>query len=128
MEDVHNYIGSAIQQDDVPPNQYVRAIRGRRRQLAFQILRARLDPFLKPWRKRAAPRQLLFQARGQLVSLGESRRKIALVAVIPSANHFTVMVFIEMLSLIVVISMFAVALPMSVALSDCGTCSDQKKA
>jgi len=56
MENVHNDISSAIQQHDVSPNQYVRAIRRRRWQPPFQILRTRLEPFLKPWRKSATPR------------------------------------------------------------------------
>jgi hypothetical protein len=46
MEDVHDDIGSAIQQDNVPANQNVRAIRRGRRQPPFQVLGTRLKSFL----------------------------------------------------------------------------------
>jgi|SRR5215475_7607231 len=93
-------------------------LRRGRRQPPFQILRARLDLFLKSWRKLAAPHKLSFQSRRQSVSFGESRRKIAFVAVIPTAN-VAVMVAVVMLALVVVISVFVVALSVAVSLSKC---------
>src|SRR5713226_4593883 len=46
MEDVHNDVGSAIHQNDVSPNQHVRAIRRRRRQAALKVFGTGLEPFL----------------------------------------------------------------------------------
>ena len=86
-----------------------------------------MEPLLEPGRKFAAAYKLFFQPRRQPVLLGESRREIALLAVIPSAN-VAVMVPVVMLALIVILSMFVVTFSVSVALSECGTDIQQKKA
>ena len=127
MENVHNDIGPAIQQDNVSPNQYVLALRRRRRQLPFQILRTWLQPFLETWRKLAAPHKLSFQAWRQPVFLGEPWRKIALMAFVPSAN-VAVLVPVVLLALVVVVSVFVVTFPVSLALRECGTRSQQNEA
>jgi hypothetical protein len=118
MEDVHNHICSAIYQNNVPPNQHMRAIRRRWRQPPLEIFGARLESFLKPWRERAAPYQLFFQSGGQPVSLSKPRRKVTLVVVIPSAHNLTVMILIELFVAVVIIPMLAVSLsvPVSVTL------------
>lgn len=120
MKNVHNDIGSAIQQNNVSTNQYVRAIRRRRRQPTFQLLRTWLEPLLQSWRKLATPHKLSFQPWRQPVSLSKSWRKIALMAVIPFAN-VAVMVSVVMLALVVVISMLVVTFSVSFALSERGT-------
>jgi hypothetical protein len=117
MKDVHNYIGSAIQQNNVSANQHMRAIGRWRRQPPFQILGTRLKAFLEPRRECAAPRKLLFQTRGQLVSFGKSGRKIVLMVIIPFAHGFTVVVLIKIFALVVCVSMFIVPLSMAVSVT-----------
>jgi hypothetical protein len=115
VEDVHDYICSAIQQNDVSTNQDVRAIRGRRGQPPFKVLGTGLEPFLESWRERATPHKLFFQSRGQLVSLRQARRKIALVLGIPPAHRFAVVILIVFG--LVVIALLIVAFSMSLSLS-----------
>ncbi len=62
VEDVQDYIGPAIQQNNMPANHHMSAVRRRRRQPALEFLRTRLKPLLEPRRKRPAPDQLPFQA------------------------------------------------------------------
>src|SRR5215831_1084105 len=111
----------------MPTNQDVLAIGRGRRQPPFQFLWTRLDPFLKPWGERPAPHKLSFQSRRQPVFLRESRRKIALVLVIPSTNVAVTVPVVVMLALVVVISVFVVAFSVSIALCKCGTGGQHKK-
>ena len=127
VKDVQHYVSPAIQQDDVSSNQNVRAIRRGRRQPPFQVLRTRLQAFLKTWRKLTASHKLFFQPWRQPVFLGESWWKIGLMVVIPPAN-VAVMVPVVMLALIVVISVFVVTFPVAIALRKCGTGRQYKKA
>jgi hypothetical protein len=60
VEDVHNDVGSAIQQNDVSTDQHVRAIGWRRRQAPLEFFRAGLEALLEPRRQSAAPRELFF--------------------------------------------------------------------
>jgi hypothetical protein len=117
MKDVHNYICSAIHQNNVSSDEHVSAIGRWRRQPPFQILGARLKAFLEPRRECAAPRKLLFQSRRQLVSFGKSGRKIVLVVVVPFAHGFTVGILIEMLALVVAIPVFFVTFSMAVSVT-----------
>src|SRR5258708_17186711 len=71
---------------------------------------------MEPRRERAAPHKLFFQPRGQLLSLGKSGRKVALVFVIPSANSVAVVILVVALSLVVTIFMFFVTLSVSVSM------------
>src|SRR5258708_26660240 len=127
MEDVDDHIGSAVQQNDVPPNQDVRAIGRRRWEPPLKILRTGLELFLESRWQRAAPHKLFFQSRGQLVSLGKSGRKVAPVFVIPSPNRFTVAILI-VFTLIVIVSVLTMPLsvPVSVPLGSCQTAGKQK--
>jgi hypothetical protein len=71
-----------------------------------------LESFLEAWRERAAPHKLFFQSRRQLISLGKSGRKAALVLVIPSANSVTIlMVF----TLVIFVSVRTVSLSVSLS-------------
>jgi hypothetical protein len=115
-DEIHHYIGSLVEQNNVPAYQHVAAIRGRRGQAEFQIYGDRLEPFLKAWWERAATHKLFFQSRGQTVFLGESRREIVLMLVIPPANSFAVAVFVVVIFLVVLCAMFVVTLSMSVSL------------
>jgi hypothetical protein len=60
MEEVHDDVCSAIQQNNVSSNQHVRAIRRRRREPPLKVFGTGLKPFLKPRRERAAPHKLFF--------------------------------------------------------------------
>lgn len=71
--------------------------------MPFKILRARLDALLQSRGERASPHKLLFQSWRQLVFLCKSWRKIALLVVVPSAHNLTVIVVIEMFTLVVII-------------------------
>jgi hypothetical protein len=115
VEDVHDYIRCAIQQNDVSTNQYVGAIRRRWRQPPFEVFGAGLQSLLKPWRERATSNELFFQSRWQLISLRQARRKMALVLAIPPAHSFAVMVFVIVFTLVVVIVMLIVAFSMSLS-------------
>ena len=119
VKDIHDHIGSAIQQNDVSSNQYVRAIGRRRRQPTLKLFGTRLETLLEPWWQGTTPRELFFQPWGQLISFGKSRWKIALVTVIPSTHRFTVMIVIEVFPLVVVISMFVVTFSVSMTLGQC---------
>jgi hypothetical protein len=118
-DEIHHYIGSLVEQNNVPAYQHVAALRGRRGQAAFQIYGNRLEPFLKAWWERTATHKLFFQSRGQTVFLGESRREIVLMLVIPPAHSFAVAVFVVVIFLVVLCAMFVVALSMSVAITLC---------
>jgi hypothetical protein len=85
-----------------------------------------LQAFLKTRRKLAASHKLFFQPWRQPVFLGESWWKIALMVAIPPAN-VAVMVPVVVLALIVVISVFVVTFPVSIALGKCGTGMQYKK-
>jgi hypothetical protein len=117
MEDVHNYVGSAIQQNNVSADEHVRAIGRWWRQLPLEVFGTGLESFPKTWRERTAPHKLFFQSGRQLVSLGKSGRKIVLVVVIPSAHGFTVLTLIEVLTLVVIISVFMVAPSLSISVT-----------
>jgi len=94
-----------------------------RSQAPLEFLGAGLNALLQTGWKCAAAHELLFQSWRQLVSLGEPRRKMIPVIVIPAAHGFMVAVSIQMLFVIasvfisiVVISMFVVTLAMAVAM------------
>jgi hypothetical protein len=63
VEDVHNNIGPAIQQNKMPANHHMRAVGRGRRQPLFELLGARLETFLEAGWKRASTDKLLFQSR-----------------------------------------------------------------
>jgi len=126
MENVHDDIGFAIQQDDMAADQDVLAIGRGRGEPPFQIHGTRLELFLEPWRKFAAAHKLSFQPWRQPVFLGEAWRKVALMFAIPPAN-VVVTVPVVVLALVVVISVFVVAFPMSLALCECGAGSQHRK-
>ncbi len=75
-----------------------------------------MEPFLESRRERAAPYELLLQSRGQPISLGKSGRKITLVVLIPATDNLTVVVLIELFTLVVIISVLTVSLSVPVAL------------
>jgi hypothetical protein len=116
VEDVHNYICSAIQQNDVPSDKHMRAIGRRRRQPSFKVFRAGLQPFLETRRERAAHHELSFQSRGQLIPLRQARRKMILVLAIPSTHRFAVMVLVIVFALIAIIVVLIVAFSVSLSL------------
>jgi hypothetical protein len=118
--EVHHYIGSLIEENDVSAYQHMRALRRRRRQAALQVYRNRLQALLEAWRERAAAHQLLFQSRGQAILFCEAWGEIVLVLDIPSAGRIAVAVFVVAL-VVVVLSVFFVTLSVSVSmpLSQC---------
>jgi hypothetical protein len=118
-DEIHHYMGSLVEQNNVPAYQHVAALRRRRGQAAFQIYGNRLQPFLKAWWERAATHQLFFQSRRQTVFLGESRREIVLMLVIPPARSLAVAVFVVVIFLVVLCAMFVVTLSMSVSITLC---------
>lgn len=67
VKDVHDHIGSTIQQNDVSSNQHMRAIGGWRREPLLEVFWAGLKAFLESRRECAAPYELLFQPRRQLI-------------------------------------------------------------
>jgi hypothetical protein len=67
MKDVHNYISPAIQQNNVSTNEHVCAIGRWRREAPLKVFGTRLQASLQPGRECAAPHQLFFQSRGQLL-------------------------------------------------------------
>jgi hypothetical protein len=115
VEDVHNDVGSAIQQNDVSPDQHMRAIGWRGRKTPLEFFRAGLEALLEPRRQSATARELFFQPGRQLLPLGKAWRKIALVAVVPFPQ-VAVMVLVKMFSLVVIIPVFIVAFSVSVSL------------
>jgi hypothetical protein len=116
-DDVQNYIGSAIQQYDVSANQHMCGIWRWRRKPPLEVYGNRLKAFLEPRRESATPHQLFFQSWRQTVFLGKSGWQIILVFVVPSAHGVAVMILIEMFTLVVIITVFIVALTISVTLS-----------
>jgi hypothetical protein len=122
---VHDHVGSAVQEDEVSTDQDVGAFWRGRCQAPLEFLGAGLNALLQTGWKCAAAHQLFFQSWRQLISLGESRRKMIPVIVIPAAHGFMVAISIEMFVIvacvpvfvaIVVISMFVVTLAMAVAM------------
>ena len=124
---VYYHVGSAVQEDEVSTDQDVGAFWRGRSQAPLEFLGAGLNALLQTAWKCAAAHELLFQSWRQLVSLGEPRRKMIPVIVIPAAHGFMVAVSIQMLFVIasvfipvfmsiVVISMFVVTLAMAVAM------------
>jgi hypothetical protein len=112
MENIDHYVRPAVQQHDVTANEHVSAVRGRRWQTLFEVWRTGLDALLQPWRERAAPHELPFESRRQLVSFGKSRRQIVLVVVIPTPD---VAIMISVVAgLLVVIAVFPVAFSVTV--------------
>lgn len=117
VEDVNYDVGSAIQENNVSTDQHMRAIGWRGRQTPLEFFRTGLDALLEPRRQSAAPRELLFQSRRQLISLCKAWRKIALAAVIPFPQ-VAVMVPIKMFTLVVIIAVLIVAFSVSVSLGE----------
>src|SRR5260370_26549905 len=87
-----------------------------RREPAVKMLRTGLRPVPERRRGRAAPHNLCFQSRGQLISIGKPGRKVALMFVIPSAHSVAVVILVVALVLVVTISMFFVTLSVSVSM------------
>jgi hypothetical protein len=64
VEDVHNYIGFAIQQDDVSSDKHMCAIGRWRREPSLEVFGAGLEPFLEARREGTTPSKLFFQSGG----------------------------------------------------------------
>ena len=94
--------------------------------MPFKFLRARLNALLQSRLERASRHKLLFQSWGQLVFLCESRRKIALLVVIPSAHNLTVIIVIEVFTLVVIIPVFFFTSAVSLTLGECSVEVDHK--
>jgi hypothetical protein len=62
VDQIHDDIGSLIQEDDVPAHQNVSAFWRGWRQLALKFSWARLDALLKTRWQRAASNELFFQS------------------------------------------------------------------
>src|SRR5260370_4359234 len=91
FHDVHNHAGAAVVDSHVRPNDSAAVACLQRRQLAFQLHRARLHPLLQSWRQGAVALQLLFQSRRQIsAALGESRRQIRVFARVVARNQFAI--------------------------------------
>ena len=116
VDEVHHYIGLSVQQNNVPANQHVFALRGRGRQLPFKVSRARLEPFLKAWRQRTAPHELFFQSRRQAILLGQSWWKVPFVVVIPAAHRLAVAISVKTLVVIITVLLMALAVSISMPL------------
>ncbi len=92
MNDVHDLLRAAVENDDVRAEDHSAIHRRQPGQPAFQVVRKRLDAFLQTWRQGSIALQMLLQSGRQIaVTLGESRRKIGAVAVIVIANHIAIM-------------------------------------
>src|SRR5712692_8094846 len=91
FHDVHNHAGAAVVDHHVRPNDSAAVACLQRRQLAFQLHRARLHSLLQSWRQGAVALQLLFQSRRQIsAALGESRRQIRVFARVVARNQFAI--------------------------------------
>ena len=127
VENVHDYIGSAIYQDKMPCNQDVRAVRRRWRESPLQVFGTRLKAFLQPRRERSAPHELLFQSRGKAIFFGQSWRQVAFVAAIPLVNDLSFFTPV-ILAFVLIVSVLVVAFSVSVALGQRRTAGKREKA
>jgi hypothetical protein len=117
VDQIHHHVGSLVKQNDVSADQHVRALRGWRRQAAFQVYGNRLEPFLEAWREGTAAHELFFQSRWQTIFFGEPWWEIVLVLVIPPARRFTVAVLVVALVRIVIVSAFFMTLAVSISMA-----------
>ena len=83
MEDVGNLEVDSVIEHEVPANDSVDIVRGRRRKHHFQLVRARLRMHADFGRQRLAYDQTAFEPGRQTVSLRQSRWQMAIVSAIP---------------------------------------------
>ena len=119
VEDVDHDVGLFVQKDDVAADEKLSTIRGRRRQLALEFLRARIELLLQTRGERAIANELPFKARRQLISLGKTGREVGLALIVPPANFLFVGIVVAVgIAIIVVIAvMLIVAVPVAVAMT-----------
>src|SRR5215469_10558051 len=125
VKDIDNLEIPGIQQHDMAADQYMGTIRRRWWKLALQLIRAAVILLAQTRRKRTPPYQLPFQSRWQPVALGQPRRQVVPVIVVPiPAAKFAIMIAIPVpipvtIVVIVIAMMFAVsvAVPVSVSVS-----------
>src|SRR5215831_10463928 len=125
VKDIDDLEIPGIQQHDMAADQYMSTIRRRWWKLALQLIRAAVILLAQTRRKRTPPYQLPFQSRRQPVALGQSRRQVVLVIVvpIPAAKFVAIMIAIPvaiLVTIVIVIAMMfavSVAVPVSVSVS-----------
>src|SRR5882762_9178779 len=117
VHEVHHHIGPAVQQHNVATDQDVRTIGRRRRQVANQLGRARMNLLFQPGRQRSAAHQLLFESWWQTVFLREARGKIVAVSVVPVVNFLVMPVIVIAVITPVVVPMFILVMAFSMSMA-----------
>jgi hypothetical protein len=117
VKDVDDQVRFTIQQDDVATDKDVGTIRRRGRKAAFQLFRAGMHALLEPWGKRAADDKLFFQARWELILLGEAGRKMSITLHVPAMDGLLVVRGVVVIAAIVVVVVLVVTFAVAVAIA-----------
>jgi len=104
VKHIHYQERSAVEQNDMPANQDMLAIRRRRRQMPLQVPGTNHNLRSQPGRQSATHHQLALQPRWQAITLGQTWRQVLIVFAVPAAHLVAIVVGIGMSIMILIVA------------------------
>lgn len=116
VKNVHHNERPAIEQDHVAADDYMLALRRRRRQASHEIVGTAHNLFSQARGQRSSHHQLALEARWEPIALGQPRRKMPVVLVVPAAHLIPVVIGVGVAAVVLVVAVTVLVIIVTVVL------------